>query len=49
MNKIYKAPTLEVLAFYSDSPISNAWSGEEPLPEADVSSFPWNNGELGWT
>lgn len=46
MKKVYSAPSMELLAYCSLSPIGNdeAWD-EEGTP----GSKPWNDGELGWT
>lgn len=45
MKKVYSAPSLELLAFCSLSPIgADAWAEEET-----DNSKPWNDGELGWT
>ena len=48
MKKLYSAPSLELLAYCSLSPISgtNDWLEEETTDN----SKPWNDGELGgWT
>ena len=51
MKKLYSAPSLELLAFCSLSPIgapTNGWT-DDPEGEA-INSQPWNDGELGgWT
>ena len=39
MKKLYSAPTMECLAFFSNYPISDDEDG----------SNAWNEGELGWT
>lgn len=46
MKKIYNAPALECLEFFSVSPISN--DPYDVLPDSN-GSFGWNDGELGWT
>ena len=40
MKKIYNAPTLECLEFFSVSPIGTT-SSTDP-------SYGWNDGEMGW-
>lgn len=45
MKKLYSAPALECLAFFSASPIG---AEEDYIPGED-GSFGWNDGELGWT
>lgn len=45
MKKLYSAPALECLAFFSASPIG---AEEDYIPSTD-GSFGWNDGELGWT
>lgn len=44
MKKLYSAPTLECLAFFSASPIG---SDDDDLALMDSNA--WNEGELGWT
>ena len=38
MKKVYKAPLVECLTFTVDEAIAK-----------DPDSFPWNEGDLGWT
>ena len=48
MKKLYSAPSLELLAYCSLSPIgAGEWSETEEEP--GITSKPWNDGELGWT
>ena len=49
MKKLYSAPSLELLAYCSLSPIgAENWS--DPETEPGINSKPWNDGELGgWT
>ncbi|MBR2320205.1 MAG: hypothetical protein IKA50_05435 [Clostridia bacterium] len=48
MKKLYSAPSLELLAYCSLSPIgAGEWSDTETDP--GINSKPWNDGELGWT
>ena len=49
MKKLYSAPSLELLAYCSLSPIGaeSDWSDTETDP--GINSKPWNDGELGWT
>lgn len=49
MKKLYSAPSLELLAFCSLSPIgAENWSDTEE--GVGINSKPWNDGELGgWT
>ncbi len=47
MKKLYSAPSLELLAYCSVSPIG---AGEWTEDESIDNSKPWNDGELGgWT
>ena len=49
MKKLYSAPSLELLAYCSLSPIgADGWT--DPETDPGISSKPWNEGELGgWT
>lgn len=47
MKKLYSAPSLELLAYCSLSPISV--ETDDPMADPE-NSKPWNDGELGgWT
>ena len=50
MKKLYSAPSLELLAYYSLVPISAETGGDLPedLMGPDDSNA-WNSGELGWS
>ena len=45
MKKIYNAPALECLEFFSVCPIG----AEEEAFKDPNGSWAWNDGELGWT
>ena len=54
MKKLYISPDMELLGFYSLSPIGAETgdpfaNGDSVLEEEEAYSLPWNNGELGWT
>lgn len=47
MKKLYSAPSVELLAFCSNTDYTGGWTDNPD--EAAVESQPWNDGELGWT
>lgn len=49
MKKLYSAPSLELLAYYSATAISGTWEEGYEEGATGINSEPWNNGELGWT